>query len=349
MIKTRLAAIFALVFAVPAYPCLAEVNFSAERPAAPEANKRAGSDLYARNGAYCIYESGLAGNAEGRPITMNAAGRPFSGVYHNLAPAQPTLTVIPTTLEDFRGGGVRVTPLDKAINPLNTLQVGVRDGVTYRYIRDTVVSIDHKRTHQQLVAFDGTVTFSNLRVGDYNLTVNLAAARPSFPHLEQSRKADITLPGGAITTATVYLMPKTPPDPGLDIKVDELSARNCRLQLTSAYKVLRYHVTVKKALTGAAIFDRDLGALASPIELGLDNLEDGKRYAVEATGEVLSQVTEGKPVSSASKTETFTTVRLPDFFIERFEVTPALCAKEKGGEITVSARIKVYRPVDIAA
>ena len=349
MIKKRLAIMLAFAFMIPAYPCRAEVNFSAERTASPDAKKGAESDLYARNGAYCIYESGLAGNAEGQAVTVNGAMRPFSGVYHDLAPAQPTLTVIPTTLEDFRAGGVRVTPLDKAIHPLNTLQVDVRDGVTYRYIRDTIVSIDHKGTHQQLVAADGTTTFSNLKIGSYDVTVNLAAARPSFPHLEVSRKADVTLPGGAVVTATVYLMPKAPPDPGIDINVDEISARNCRLRLTSAYKVLQYHVTIKDAVTGGPIFDRDLGTFASPIELELDNLADGRRYAVEAKGEVLSQVTEGKPVASASKTETFTTVKLPDFFIERFEVIPALCAKEKGGSIMVLARIKVYRPVEIAA
>lgn len=349
MMKVFRAMISAVVLALCACPCRAEANLSAERTDPSAANRNAESDLYARDGAYCIYDSGIAGDAEGRPVTMGGAGKPFSGVYHDLAPAQPTLTVIPTTLEDFHEGGVRVTPLDKAIHPLNTLQVDVRDGVTYRYIRDTIVSIDHKRTHQQLVAADGTTTFSNLKVGNYDVTVNLAAARPAFPHLEVSRKAAVTLPGGAVVTATVYLMPKAPPDPGIDIDVDEISSRNCRLRLTSAYKVLRYHITVNDAVKKVPIFDRDLGPLASPIELELDNLQDGRRYNAEVKAETLSQVTEGDPVASASKTETFTTVRLPDFFIERFEVAPTLCAKEKGGSIMVLARIKVYRPVEIAA
>jgi len=251
-----------------------------------------------------------------------------------------------SVIQQSSGGGIGsdAGALNAAslMDAYGALTVNVFDAVSGEYINDASVSITSKGLPKQVLNTNGATTFTKLRPALYQVAVALNSAHPQLSYFAPAKKLDINLPAGAQLTANIYMMPRKMPDLDFDVRVRDASYTSASLYVASGYKILRYHMVVKDRSKPEIFLERDLGPTASPFEFRLDNLEDGKDYAVDIKADFLSQVTAGSLLGSKTKTVNISTARLPDFVIGKFEVSPAICSKERNDIVLATARIKLY-------
>ncbi|MBU9888393.1 MAG: carboxypeptidase regulatory-like domain-containing protein [Candidatus Omnitrophica bacterium] len=140
----------------------------------------------------------------------------------------------------------------------------------------------------------------------------------------------------AVTAAT---------DIGLGATVTNITAHGAKLNVTSSFKTLKHRLILRDTTANTISMDRDLGLLVSPVSVDLNHLTDGHNYTADLTSALLSGVTSGSVLKTATKNVSFQTPRLKDVEIRDLKCDPGTAKRGTHETVNVSATIRINHAV----
>lgn len=147
---------------------------------------------------------------------------------------------------------------------------------------------------------------------------------------------------GTFTTASAV---SASTDIGLNATVSNIVGGSAKLNITSAFNTLKHQLVLRDTTTNTQIKNQDLHLLVSPVSIDLNNLVDGHSYTVELTSSILSDVTTGNVIKTATKSVSFQVSALKSVVLKDLKVDPDTVKRGTTTTANVSVTVRINHAV----